>query len=306
MGGARWRLVVHMALGARPARAVVVASPLILRTSAAGVARLVALACVRRAANGGGNHRRVLPSDALGRRGGGTHGARSSRCGHSRWWHGIALVDADREGAAARSDREGACSHLRGERGTAELDENARCTGSARYRGTALARGKARERLSEAVPKGERKHERAGGRTQTPPQSPARAEEQGFDRRPRKPERGADLSVSKSVDVAQDDCLALLLRKLRERSAKLGRQHLVLLRYGGSGGLDELVVGERERLAHPGHDPRAAFVARDSREPRRIVTNDGAAEQRPVRADERLLSGVLGLLCVAEEDAAET
>src|SRR5215218_8360271 len=103
-------------------------------------------------------------------------------------------------------------------------------------------------------------------------QRAAGAEEQGLDGAHRRLEDRGDLGVRATLELAHDDCGALVEAQLRERVAELrgGRDVLV-----GAGGCAAVAFGERDFLRPAGGSAEAlaALVVRDLDQP--VVRLDG-------------------------------
>ena len=133
----------------------------------------------------------------------------------------------------------------------------------------------------------------------------AGAENQRLDRGNRDSERRRDLVIAQTANLAQHDRLPLGIGKLEQRgdeSGQVGPAGGLLLRALGR---DHEALVEGERLAHPSLDAGATLVAGDRPEPGGRVAWIGSRQKALVRREKGLLSGVLGVLWVMQEQAAQ-
>src|SRR5436190_1263778 len=168
------------------------------------------------------------------------------------------------------------------------------------------AAAEARQCLGERLLERRWQRERAQGcaqRAQLRLQALAAPEEDRLDGRARQPERRGDLAIRQSVELAQHDCVALLLRELGERHAeRLDLRAVTGLALGVVAGIR---LDKRQRFGPPAANPPPALVARDRPEPSGRIAWLLAREQCAVGGEECLLRRVLSLGRVAQDQAAD-
>jgi hypothetical protein len=190
--------------------------------------------------------------------------------------------------------------------GRRELRDHRRCT--ARRHGLRCARRRTEPRDDASHPLDDERHadERAPGPVEPLDEPPARALEQGLHRRPGLAHLRGQLAIGQTPEFAEEHCLALPCRQVRELLLK-AHDECVL---GGELGRIEPAGRQAFRQRTLGTSrsrprPRTTLVPCDLRKPSPRVERSHTFAERTVRTQEYLLRDVLGLVGVAHEDPTQ-